>query len=188
MFLFYVLRTQQNHPRQSMEPLCILTHSTESLQSPNAEMHVTDDELTTTSESSPPSRSSPEHSSAALSSSECSLPASPEMDIDSFLGPEYHPSTPSLLTYHIVGDNIDKNIKPRNMTSDHQTRSLHYFHAYAVRDRIDLSSFSSDQPVPDMGQMNFDSLLPSSDDVGALYDNLAVMVGRIIRTYVYAIL
>ena len=101
------------------------------------------------------------------------------MDIDSFLGPEYQPITPHLLTYRIVGDNIDKNIKPRNMTFDYQTRSLHYFHAYAVRDRIDLSSFSSDPPEVDLEQLNLESLLPTVDDCRALYSNLAVLVGRI---------
>ena len=47
-------------------------------------------------------------------------------------------------TYKLVGDNIDKNVKPREMRSDHQTRSLHYFHTYAVRDRVDMSSYSDD--------------------------------------------
>ena len=133
--------------------------------------------------SSAESTSSTENSSTSRSSSECCPPSSPEIDIDSFLGPEYHPPNPSLLTYRIVGDNIDKNIKPRNMTSDHQTRSLHYFHAYAVRDRLDLSSYNSDPPVPDMGQMNLESLLPSRNDGEVLHENLAILIGRILRRY-----
>ena len=46
------------------------------------------------------------------------------------------PMPNSLKTYKIIGDNLDKNVKPsaRDMRSDHQTRSLHYYHAYAVRD------------------------------------------------------
>lgn len=35
-------------------------------------------------------------------------------------------------TYKLVGDNIDKSVKPREMRIDHQTHSLHYFHTYAV--------------------------------------------------------
>ena len=46
--------------------------------------------------------------------------------------------------YKIVFDNIDKNIKPRFMRSDFQTRSLHYVNSYAVKDRIDFSQFSSE--------------------------------------------
>lgn len=46
------------------------------------------------------------------------------------------------VSFKIVGDNIDKNVQPRFMRVDAPTRSLHYFHAYAVKDRVDLSSFS----------------------------------------------
>ncbi len=38
--------------------------------------------------------------------------------------------------YKIVFDNIDKNVNPRHMRSDNQTRSLHYVQSYAVKDRI----------------------------------------------------
>ena len=69
------------------------------------------------------------------------------------------------------------------MTSEHQTRSLHYFHAYAVRDRIDLSSLSSDPPVPDLGQINFQSLLPSHCDAEVLHKNIAILMGRILRAH-----
>ena len=41
--------------------------------------------------------------------------------------------------FKIVGDNIDKMIKLRYMRCDRQNQSLHYFHMYAVWDRIDLS-------------------------------------------------
>ncbi len=105
------------------------------------------------------------------------------VDIDAFLGPEYHPSTPALLTYRIVGDNIDKNVKPRDMTSDHQTRSLHYFHSYAVRDRIDLSELSSKPPAPDLSQMNSDKLLPMVDDEKFLLENMAILMGRTLKKY-----
>ena len=51
------------------------------------------------------------------------------LDIDEFLGPP--PQEPSVIrTYKIVGDNIDKNIQPRDMRYEHQTRLLHYFHSY----------------------------------------------------------
>ena len=50
-------------------------------------------------------------------------------------------------SYIIVGDNLDKSIKPRHMTFDHQTQSIHYFHYYAVQDRINISHLSNDRPV-----------------------------------------
>ena len=42
-------------------------------------------------------------------------------------------------TFKIVGDNIDKTIRPRQETSQHHTQSLHYFHSFAVKDRCDVS-------------------------------------------------
>ena len=80
--------------------------------------------------------SSPSENTDSQSSSEFSPLFSTEVNVDSFLCQQRCPLNPSLMTYQIVGDNIDKNVKPKTMTSEHQTRSLHYFHAYAVRDRI----------------------------------------------------
>ena len=136
------------------------------------------EQLSTTTE-----ESSHISSSESQLSSEPSHFSSPEIDIDSFLGPEYQPPNPRLLTFRIVGDNIDKNVKPRDMTSEHQTRSLHYFHAYAVRDRIDLSDYSSEPPVPDLGKMNFDALLPSDDDAVVLQTNMVTLIGLVLCKY-----
>ena len=44
--------------------------------------------------------------------------------------------------YKIVIDNIDKNVKPRNMRVDAQTKSLHYVQMYSVKDRIDFGKLS----------------------------------------------
>lgn len=38
-----------------------------------------------------------------------------------------------------VYDNIDKNFRPSFQRKDWQTKSMHYFHAYAVADRLNLS-------------------------------------------------
>lgn len=52
----------------------------------------------------------------------------------------------SFCWFKLYGDNIDKNIKRRHVHSDRQIISIHYFHSYAVKDRIDSSSFSDNQP------------------------------------------
>ena len=41
----------------------------------------------------------------------------------------------TLPTFKLVGDNLDKSVRPRDMRLDNQTQSLHYFHMYGVRDR-----------------------------------------------------
>lgn len=58
--------------------------------------------------------------------------------------------------FKIVGDNIDKNIHRSFQRLQNETISLHHFHSYAVRDRINLSGTSEE------------SLCPSSIDPSAL--------------------
>ena len=47
--------------------------------------------------------------------------------------------------FKFVGDNVDENVKPRNQTLDRQGRILHYYHHFAVEDRIDFSSESEER-------------------------------------------
>lgn len=93
------------------------------------------------------------------------------------------PTPSSLTTYKIVGDNIDKNIKPRDMRSDHQTKSLHYFHLYAVRDRIDLSKYEDNPSLPDIASINTDQLLPSEEDAQTLRSNFAMHIARVLKKH-----
>ena len=57
------------------------------------------------------------------------------------------PQASTWMGFRIIGDNIDKNIKPRYYRSNKQVCSLHYYHSYALKDRIDLSAMSDSQPV-----------------------------------------
>ena len=50
------------------------------------------------------------------------------------------------------------------MRSDNQTRSLHYFHSYAVRDRLNLDDYDDNPSAPDQSSIDLELLLPSSDD------------------------
>ena len=86
-------------------------------------------------------------------------------------------------TYKLVGDNIDKNVRPREMHSDVQNRSLHYFHSYAVRDRVDMSQFSNDIEVHDIESINLQEVLPTCKDEETLRKNVAILVGRTLAKY-----
>ena len=61
--------------------------------------------------------------------------------------------------YKIVGDNINKNVHSSFQREMCTTHSLHYFHSYAVLDRIDLSGVSDE---PALKPININDLLPSS--------------------------
>ena len=106
-------------------------------------------------------------------------------ELDNIFGPEMNavPTSTSLMTYKIVGDNIDKNVKPPDMRSDHQTRSLHYFQAYAVRDRIDLSIYEDMPSLPDISSVNVDQLLPTEQDAKDLKKNCAFIAARVLKKY-----
>ncbi len=82
----------------------------------------------------------------------------------------------NLPTDRIVGDNIDKNVKPRDVRMDSQTVSLHYYHSYALRDRIDLSSFDDSSSSPDISEIDFSKFLPSSQD----HDAVSHLITRIL--------
>ena len=78
--------------------------------------------------------------------------------------------------FKIVGDNIDKNIRPSYQRCDRQTASLHYFHVCAVGDRIDFSSLPDFRPNSVL--IDPTDLLPKTADVDALKDEFQILVGR----------
>lgn len=85
--------------------------------------------------------------------------------------------------FKIVGDNIDKDVKPRDMRVDYSTRSLHYFHAYAVQDRLDLTGYSDEPRNPDMSSIQVESVLPSLTDEEALRSNMSILIARILKKH-----
>lgn len=131
-----------------------------------------DDQHPTTS----PETSTDNHSSSSESGTS-------SVDLD-FLGPD-HPTPAGLLpTFKIVGDNIDKEVKPRDMRSDYQTRSLHYFHAYAVRDRLNLDNCDDSASAPDMSSIDLRKLLPSKDDNTEIRKNMCILMARTLKKHV----
>lgn len=81
--------------------------------------------------------------------------------------------------FKFVGDNIDKNIHPRFQRHEKRGQSLHYFHGYAVRDRIDLSTLSD--VTPPFHKPDPATFLPSKNDISCLSDELTVLVSRLVN-------
>ena len=82
--------------------------------------------------------------------------------------------------YVLVDDNIDKNVSPHDMRVDHQTKSFHYFHSYAVHDRIDLSEYSNGIPDIDVESLPLTTFLPSLNDCKKLRENYIILVSRVL--------
>ena len=111
--------------------------------------------------------------------------SSSDLSLSDIFGPSvsYAPNLSSLPSNKLVGDNIDKNIKPQDMRIDNQTKSLHYFHVYDVRDRIDLTDYDDEEPTPDISSISLDSILPSADDDLALRTNYSILIARVLRKH-----
>lgn len=88
--------------------------------------------------------------------------------------------------FKVVGDNIDKTVKPRYMSEDTGTQSLHYFHSYAVRDRLNLHN-CSDLPPNKPGEWSMENykevsqkVLPNHEDHHHLQDDFIHIMTRVI--------
>ena len=77
--------------------------------------------------------------------------------------------------YVEVIDNIDFNVRRSFQRIDRSTRSYHFCHAYAVRNRINTSILSDGPPS---GVLTCDAILPSKDDLKRVMDDITVLVSR----------
>ena len=89
--------------------------------------------------------------------------------------------------FKLVGDNIDKNVRPRHQTLQRQTQSFHYFTSYAIKDRLDLSVMSDNPSAQDVEAIDVNTILPSAEDHEEILKNFALIAGRIIVKYISAL-
>ena len=86
-------------------------------------------------------------------------------------------------TFKLEGDNLDLFIRPRSETVDHHAESKHFFHAFAVCDRIDVTTLDNTFPSLDNSLINVQNVLPQEGDVNELKNNLTILMCRKIRLY-----
>uniref|UniRef100_A0A1X7TRN2 DUF6589 domain-containing protein n=1 Tax=Amphimedon queenslandica TaxID=400682 RepID=A0A1X7TRN2_AMPQE len=79
--------------------------------------------------------------------------------------------------FKLVGDNFDKNFRRTYQRMDYQTVSRHYFHCYAVRDRVNLNRASDS--LRD-GVIDIQQLLPCDNDDLKMRKNFSVLITRIL--------
>lgn len=70
------------------------------------------------------------------------------------------------------------------MRSDYQTQSLHYFHAYAVRDQVNLDHVDDCPSAPDQSSINLELLFPSKDDEREMICNVAILIARTLKKHI----
>lgn len=88
-------------------------------------------------------------------------------------------------SYSLVGDNIDKTIKPRYQRVGSGNRQLHYFHFFAASDRVDIHELSITPPMPPTVTLEkcASSLVPSPNDDRVILQNITTLVSRILATH-----
>ena len=86
-------------------------------------------------------------------------------------------------SFKLVGDNIDKTVKPREMRMDAQSKSLHYFNAYAVKNRLSTAELEDNPSLHDFSTFQASTLLPSEADLTAIQKNLAVLTSRVLKKH-----
>lgn len=84
------------------------------------------------------------------------------------------------MTVSIIGDNLDKNINPRDMRINNQVQSLHLFHSVATVSRVRTLHLDDKDPVGDLNKLSVAELLPSASDCTAIHDNFVILVARVL--------
>ncbi len=71
-------------------------------------------------------------------------------------------------------------VKPRHEILHQHSQSLHYFHAYAVRDRIDFSFLSAELSQLKPSLYPAELLLPCSAELEQISTNFSILIARIL--------
>lgn len=90
------------------------------------------------------------------------------------------------LGFKIIGDNLDRNIKPRHQRFDRQTRSLHFFNSYAVLDRCNFAALSDEVEAVQQPAFDISLFLPDDNDLKEITHNFSIIIGRIAHKYIPA--
>ena len=91
-----------------------------------------------------------------------------------------------MLGYKLVGDNLNISVNTRYMRSvEYHNQSLHFFHSFAVLDKINFSKVPSCFPhtcnnSPEQMAL---SLLPNVEHDSHLISNVAVLISHILAAY-----
>ena len=128
-----------------------------------------------------PSASSQPAEARLASSDDCGISES-HSESSSSTVPCNTVATPHPCSYIIVGDNVDKNVSPRDMRVDHQTQSLHYFNSYVTLDRVDGSQLAADSSTispDDIMAIPISAILPTAQDCSDLRRDYIVLVARV---------
>jgi len=88
-----------------------------------------------------------------------------------------------LLFIRLVADNVDHNIHARVQTKTDTNRSLHWTHQFAMKEKVANPDCESSQPQKSVKQLSLVELLPSKSVQDNMVWQWAILVSRVITTY-----
>ena len=83
----------------------------------------------------------------------------------------------------LVGDNIDLMVHARIQSEEHQNRSIHWTQEYAALNRVVEPSLSANAPRKALSEVQPGDVLPNKDVQERLKQRFAVLVSRVVCTY-----
>lgn len=84
----------------------------------------------------------------------------------------------------VIGDNIDRQVNPREMRIENQVKSLHYFHAFAALNRIETLRMDDTKSVGTVSTLPLSTFVPSPQDCATLRDNYVILVSRVLVQHI----
>ena len=82
-----------------------------------------------------------------------------------------------------MGDNWDLEVKARYQTKSQNNKSLHYFHAYAVKDRIVSEDPENSNPQKSIDEIEMEEFLPTPEVQEAIVSDLVNIIPRVLVRY-----
>ena len=83
----------------------------------------------------------------------------------------------------IVGDNWDLEVKARCKTKSQTNKSLHYFHAYAVKDRVISKGLDNTRPQKSIDEVEMQEILPTAEVQESIISDLSKLIPRVIVAF-----
>ena len=82
-----------------------------------------------------------------------------------------------------MGDNWDLEVKARCQTKSQTNKSLHYFHAYAVKDRVISKGLANTRPQKSIDEVEMQEILPTAEVQESIISDLSKLIPRVIVAY-----
>lgn len=79
----------------------------------------------------------------------------------------------------VVIDNFDLRVEAADMTSDNQTKDLHWVNHNAILDRVPCTNFDNEKPLEDILNVPNKNFMPTLDDHFALMKDFEALVSRV---------